>query len=1613
MKKALIWIWVVLLSPVVIFLLLLLLIYLPPIQNFAIDKVTAYLSDTMDAEISVDDVTLAFPLDLSVNGVTYLQRNADNAALTDTVADVESIVAEVKLRPLLRGVVVVKRVEIDNAKINTADLVAEAVVRGEIGRIYLTSSGIHLFDGIAHVDDATLSDTYIDIQLNDTVVADTTTSEEPVNWQILVSTLDISNTSLTLHTAGDTMQISLSLGNAALRDGVVDLCEGRYSVDKISIDGSAVAYDDNMQPECEGLDPSHIMIGGVEIGLDSILYSDTETRATISQLRLKEKSGIEITGTKGSLRMDTATLYVPSIDISLPYSSLHAECQMDLSVMDTVNPGTMSANAMLTIGKQDITDMAAILSEGSEEPIVPAAFLNEYPQYDLTASIAVDGNMEQMNIRELAVTLPTALDISANGTARNLTDSTAMKADITIDAKTEDLGFVLAMMPAESRGAYQIPYGMTLTGTVEMDGNRYGADLTLTEGEGSIALAGQYNMDADAYSAQLDIEQMDLRHFMPGDSLKMVTANVAIDGKGFDPFSRRTTMEASLSIGEFGYGQYDIDMVDATASIDNGYAHIALNSDNIMMSGNIILDALISKERVDATLGVDLHQADFYMMRMTEKPFAVGVCAHVDVSSDLDQTHSLQATVSDLSLITEEKTYRPHDIEMDIYTDPDTIHAIIENGDFDATIASQGGYMRLMDQISALTAKMDNDREQKIIDGDGLRELLPTLEMNVRSGNDNVIANYLRMNGVDYADLLVDIASSPEHGLGGRAHIYSLNADSILLDTLYLGLRHDMNRAGLRAYIRNNKDNPQFVFTSLVDAYLEGRETGLNLKYIDADDTLGVSLGLVAEMGDSGISVHLKPYRPLLAYIPFNVNEDNYIFLGRDKRVRADVDIIADDGTGIRIHSNDADPTMLQDITVGLEQIDLAQLTSVVPYCPAITGVLDGEVRVAIDADENLSAYSTLGIDSLTYEKWPMGDLGANFSYTLREDSTHAVGASLTHNTQEVMALDGIYSDTGDGYIDATMSMTQFPLDIANGFVPDQIVGLGGEASGALTVEGPLSAPVVNGSLQLDSAYLESIPYGVTMRFDNDKVSIADSRLTFDNFNLFNPDGDKLVIKGYVDFSNMDNMSMDIAMMAQDYKIVDAKKTTKSLAYGKGYISFAGRMYGTMDDLKMRGKLNVLGNTDLTYILKNTPLTAENSLEGLVTFTNFSDTAQVASIERPPLGGFDMEVTLEIESGARIVCALNTDESNYVNLMGGGELTLTYNDLDDMQLFGKYTLTEGEMKYQLPVIPLKTFTIEEGSYVEFTGEMMNPTLNITATEDIKALVSSETGESRSVLFQCGVKVTQTLENMGLEFTLDTEDDMTIKNELATKSAEDRGKLAVTMLTTGMYITGDNSSGFSMNNALNSFLQNEINNITNSAVRTFDLSLGVDQGTGESGEQYTDYTFKFSKRLWNNRFNFIIGGKVSDGSSGDDSGTMIDNVSLEYRLDNTAMRYLRLFYTRDTHDILEDDVSEYGGGFVWRKKMNSFSELFKSTKSTEKKEQEQRKAALTAKNEEATATPDDNTATPDDAPATPSDDTDATGAATPDGKGATGTVTPDDTDTTGAATPDNTETKTEE
>lgn len=129
-------------------------------------------------------------------------------------------------------------------------------------------------------------------------------------------------------------------------------------------------------------------------------------------------------------------------------------------------------------------------------------------------------------------------------------------------------------------------------------------------------------------------------------------------------------------------------------------------------------------------------------------------------------------------------------------------------------------------------------------------------------------------------------------------------------------------------------------------------------------------------------------------------------------------------------------------------------------------------------------------------------------------------------------------------------------------------------------------------------------------------------------------------------------------------------------------------------------------------------------------------------------------------------------------------------------------------------------------------------------------------------------------------------------------------------------------GGSMNSLLNSAIQGITSNI-----KAVDISLGVETD-GNSGSTKTDYSYQISKRFWNDRFNIIIGGKISTGEDVQQGEqTFIDNISIEYRLDDSGTRYIKLFHEKNYDSILDGEITETGVGVVLRKKMSRLGELF--------------------------------------------------------------------------------------
>ncbi|WP_337364314.1 translocation/assembly module TamB domain-containing protein [Prevotellamassilia timonensis] len=1511
-KKALKWLGITVATPIALFLLLAILLYIPPVQNFAVHQVANYLSGNLGMDVRIDKVRLAFPLDLAVHHMTAVEKG-------DTLLNADRLRLNVKLMPLFEGRADVDGFELYGLVIDTKSYISDTRIKGHAGQLTAAAHGVDWEKELVNLDHARLHDADIYVTLSDTAKKDTT--ESKAKWNIAVKKVDIERSKVHLQMPGDSMRIYANLGRAALRGGAFDTGRNYYAVKALQLQDCDVNYDIPYIKPVAGIDPNHIAVKRLTLMLDTLSYNNEGVlRAGLRGLTLHEKCGLDVTRLSGSVYMDTTQLRLPALRLRTPASRIDADVAFDFKAFSAGKGGHCQAMVDASIGYDDIRTLAT--------GYVDKTYLRALPHKPLAIKGTVSGNIDHLRLPSLTLNMPGVLQASANGYTNYVTKDWR-NGKFNFNLRTKSMAAVRQLMPASLKQSINVPDGLSLRGKAAFNGSRYDADIKAGIGRGSLTAKAKLDVKRETYKVVATAHQLPIASIVRGVPVGPFSGSLRASGSGWDVMSPRASLTADAKVNALSYERYPLGGISVKANLRGGKAVAHFDADNPLLQGNGHIEALLGRHNYEVAVKASLPNIDLKRLGVTTDTLYFGTDIDIKATANKAFTaYALSGSIANNHFTTQRMSAMAKDILFDLATSRDTTTANISAGDLRLRLGAKGDIPHLGTHLARFANELQKEAKTYNIDQERLKTFLPVMAFYLDAGRDNPLYNIARMKGYSFSSAYVNLNTDPHMGMTGDARMGALNVGALLLDTIDTHIFQDSTGVQMRGLVKNGKKNPNPLEVRM-RSYVMRSGAGIELSYYDSEGERGVDVGLQAALVDGGLNIHLYPENPVLAYRNFKVNKDNYIFLGKDNSIRADVDLLADDGTGLKIYGEPKDS--VNDLTVSVNQVNLGELSAVLPYMPKLSGMLSGDVHVTDDSQhKQLSAMASLTADNFKYEDMPLGNVGIDAVYLPKTGGEHQASAFISSNGKEVLACNGTYFDRNGGTFEGDAQLHDFPLQMLNGFMASTDVALKGIAGGDLRVNGSLDKPVINGSLDLDSAHIYSDVYGFDLRTDERALDIKDSRIIFSDYRLFSTGKEPMVLNGTFDMSDFERMRMDFAMRANNFELINTRKKAQSMLFGKVYANYVGTLKGTTDNLSLRGKLEVLDRTDVTYILKDSPLSVDDRLHDLVQFTNFKDSTQTVQPEKAVDGGMDITMGISISDAAIFHCNLSDDGQSYVKLEGGGDMTLRMTQQGDMRMTGLFTTNSGEMKYQLPVIPLKTFQIVQGSYVQFTGDVMNPTLNIAAKERTKAVVT-EDDKQRSVAFDVGVKITKPLNDMGLEFTIEAPEDLNIQNQLASMSAEQRGKAAVTMMATGMYMTDEtmmSGSGFKANNALNAFLQSEIQNIAGSALKTIDINLGVESGTSQTGTSTTDYSFQFAKRFWGNRISVIIGGKVSTGADATNSAeSFINNVSVEYRLDQGATRYVKAFYDRDTQDPLEGQLTKTGAGLVLRRKTDKLGELF--------------------------------------------------------------------------------------
>ncbi len=1556
----------ILLGLVITVLLLPVLLYIPFVQDAAVKFATRKAGEATGMTIEVGRLRLGFPLRLKVNDVTVIQANAD------TMLTARRAAVDVKLLPLLRKKVDVERIELDTAfyQMGNRDSLMWLRARLEKGRI--AGAGFDLSTSRLSLPDANIEgvDVRMRILEDTTAKAPSDTTQSP--FVIDVGRVRLARTDFSMEMMPTIDSLGCYIGEALLTDALIDLGRQTIHGHSLTIDSVAAAYiypslTDSVSPAPQtvestpeppslpwtinadmlrltarsalyaqrgavpaaGFDPSYISARDIVIEIDSFYNRGTAVRVPLRRFEATERCGLPLHA-DGLFNMDSTAMTLDGFTVGTLHTTLRADARMGMGDL-TADPNLpLSLKANGRIDPEDVAmafpDMRAMLA----------------PMQPLTLSGDIDGTAGQLNIYSMDIAMPGILRVNAHGSVDYPFDAAKTGGSVSLDGTLGALSknrfpfLPIAHTPA-----------LTLQGDVTYYPGEASGAVEVTTSGGRIAAEGGWTARSEEYDAKVKLDRFPVHLFMPELGVGDVTAAVSVEGRGYNPMARSTAIDADVRIASAEYLKVKYTDIDADVTLHAGNASGRLTSRNPGADATVDFTALLDGDTVRYDLTGILNDINLVTLHLSDTING----GHATIRSSgfynvTTQGMDVRADVTDLFWRIPGVALAPTSpISLALASEPSGADASLDNGDLALRFYSGAPLLQFVDSLSPAITEIMSEVDSMRINVRRLSEVIPRFALEANMGRDNVAATYLATSGITFNSLDASIRKDSLITMG--ADLLRLDAAGTRLDTINLNV---FERGDYLVYSVKANSRPG-TFDDFAHVDINGF-AGFNRMSVFMDQhnikgEQGFRIGVNASILDSVLTVSLVPRKPVIAYKAWTLNDSNFISYDLvTSHIDANLRLSQGDSyinifTPAHVENEETDHgthhAKQEEVMIQLADVALQDWLSINPFAPPVKGMLSANLSLGWQKPD-ITGKGTVSLTDLYYGKERVG----SFDLDLNVETTP--GGKLMADVG--LMVDSVRTITARGVLnDSTLAtpflldfdMIHFPLSVANPFLPAGTARLSGMLNGSMKITGDMANPRFDGYIDFDSAAVKVGILGSSFAFSDEKIPVDSNIVRFDGFSIYGSNDKPLTIDGIVDMRELSNVRVNLKAAADGMQIVNTERARgEAEIFGKAWIGLDASVRGNMSFMNVDASLSLLEGTNVTYVMTTTEQSIQQQgQEDMVRFVQFNDTTQVTKADSIPNTGMVMNLSadIKIQEGTTLTVNLNPGGSNKVQIQPEGDLDFSMTALNGMRLTGRLNINDGFVRYTPPLMSEKNFAFQEGSYVAFNGNVLNPVLNVTAVDVMKANVTQSGADSRLVNFDVSVAVTGTLEQMNVVFNLSTGDDITVQNELSSMSPEQRAQSAINLLLMGTYSgSGTQATTKLNNNPLFSFLTGQLNAWAANNIKGVDISFGMDQydrtldGTTSTT---TSYSYRVSKSLFNDRFKIVVGGNYSTDADADENfaQNLINDIAFEYLLNRSGSMYIRIFRHTGFESILEGEITQTGVGFVLKRKINSLWDLF--------------------------------------------------------------------------------------
>lgn len=647
------------------------------------------------------------------------------------------------------------------------------------------------------------------------------------------------------------------------------------------------------------------------------------------------------------------------------------------------------------------------------------------------------------------------------------------------------------------------------------------------------------------------------------------------------------------------------------------------------------------------------------------------------------------------------------------------------------------------------------------------------------------------------------------------------------------------------------------------------------------------------------------------------------------------------------------------------------------------------EVRQKTDSLWRANAFTGyFSIQEFSIDDDTIGKLTIKASQLDTSDIIH-LRAELVNNEQRVEIngdyyyniIDSLNKKSGN-QIDFRIAVENYPLKIAELFLPRDISSTHGFLSGNLVLNGSLHKPVLTGKVKCQNAGSTINYLNTHYTFDNEEVVFDRNKIRFSNIQLQDVKKNTANLDGYFYHSYFKNFTMDLNITTDNFQLLNTTEKNNSLYYGTGFGQANIHIGGNFENTDMKISAKTKKGT-LLFI----PVADEKEFykPEFITFINKNKNIVSPKKYSVDLSGVKLNFDLEVTPDAEIQIEFKEDIGGTIKGKGNANIKMEISALGDFNMYGVYTIENGDyfFRWQTYLPITKKFTIDKGGTITWFGDPYEAKLNINTIYKLRAsafefIATSLVDEQDKIASKKRIPVdlylalTASLLSPVIDFDIRIPEDNSapftnlLVRRLLELEKNELNRQAAALLVMNKFVppaglssetsagtTNDVGSGaitsgtevFS-NMASNMLSQIVSNNITDLDVivnyRSYE-SVGF---TPDELDRRNEFQIALSKQFFKNRMIVDIGGGTDFGNgtpppNATSSGNFTGDFAIQYKLSEDG-RYRVKVFGKSEDDIINIEgrnKNKAGFGFLYKREYDKFSDLWKSYK---KKKAEERK-----------------------------------------------------------------------